>query len=92
MALNARGAATQKPGSSNAGQAEPTAGRLLPCSIAKGSFMAFRPKYNLQRADRDRAAKARSEEKQRKREEKSAQRKAERTEEIETPSDDGKAQ
>lgn len=54
--------------------------------------MAFRPNYNLQRADRNRAAKARSEEKQRKREEKSAQRKAERTEEIETPSDDGKAQ
>lgn len=54
--------------------------------------MAFRPNYNLQRADRNRAAKARSEQKQRKREEKSAQRKAERAEEIKTPPDDATAQ
>ena len=54
--------------------------------------MAFRPNYNLQRADRNRAAKARSEQKQRKREEKSAQRKAERAAGVETPSDDAKAQ
>jgi hypothetical protein len=40
--------------------------------------MAFKPNYNLQRADRNRAARARSEEKQRKKEEKAAQRKAER--------------
>jgi len=53
--------------------------------------MAFRPNYNLQRADRNRAAKARSEQKQRKREEKSAQRKAERAE-IKIPPDDGTAQ
>ena len=40
--------------------------------------MAFRPNYGMQRADRNRAAQARREEKLRKREEKSAQRKAER--------------
>jgi hypothetical protein len=39
--------------------------------------MAFKPNYRLQRADRDRAARARSEEKQRKKDEKAAQRKAE---------------
>jgi hypothetical protein len=69
-------------------QAGRTAGRFLRRPIAKGGFMAFRPNYNLQRADRNRAAKARSEQKQRKREEKSAQRKAERAAEVETPSDD----
>ena len=53
--------------------------------------MAFKPNYGLQRADRNRAAQARSEQKQRKREEKSAQRKAERIEEIESSPDDAKA-
>jgi hypothetical protein len=54
--------------------------------------MAYKPNYGLQRADRNRAAQARSEQKQRKREEKSAQRKAERTVEIERSSDEEKAQ
>lgn len=54
--------------------------------------MAYKPNYGLQRADRSRTARARGEEKQRKREEKSAQRKAERTVEIESSSDDDKAQ
>ena len=40
--------------------------------------MAFKPNYGMQRADRNRAAQARTEQKQRKRDEKSAQRKAER--------------
>jgi hypothetical protein len=40
--------------------------------------MAFRPNYGMQRADRNRAAQTRREEKLRKREEKSARRKAER--------------
>src|SRR5690349_11974450 len=44
----------------------------------KGAYMAYKPNYGLQRADRNRAAQARSEQKQRKREEKSAHRKAER--------------
>ena len=34
--------------------------------------MAFKPNYNLQRADRNRAARARSEEKQRKKQENGA--------------------
>jgi hypothetical protein len=54
--------------------------------------MAYKPNYGLQRADRNRAAQARSEQKQRKREEKSAQRKAQRTEEIKSSSDDEKVQ
>ena len=58
----------------------------------KGSYMAYKPNYGLQRADRNRAAQARSEQKQRKREEKSAQRKAERAAEIKSSSDDDKAQ
>ena len=53
--------------------------------------MAFRPNYGMQRNDRNRAAQARSEEKMRKREEKSAQRKAERIEEIKSSADDAKA-
>jgi hypothetical protein len=53
--------------------------------------MAFKPNYGLQRADRNRAAQARSEEKKRKREEKSAQRKAERIAEIISSPDDAKA-
>ncbi len=54
--------------------------------------MAFKPNYGLQRADRNRAAQSRSEQKQRKRDEKSAQRKAERTSEISSPPGDKKAQ
>ena len=54
--------------------------------------MAYKPNYGLQRSDRNRAAQARSEQKQRKREEKSAQRKADRTVEIKRSSDDEKAQ
>jgi hypothetical protein len=53
--------------------------------------MTFKPNYGLQRADRNRAAQAQSEEKKRKREEKSAQRKAERTVETEIAPDDEKA-
>jgi hypothetical protein len=53
--------------------------------------MAFKTNYGLQRADRNRAAQARTEEKQRKREEKSAQRKAERIVEIKGSPDDAKA-
>jgi hypothetical protein len=53
--------------------------------------MAFKPNYGLQRNDRNRAAQAKSEEKQRKREEKSAQRKIERTVEIASSPDDAKA-
>ena len=53
--------------------------------------MAFKPNYGLQRADRNRAAQARSEEKQKKREEKSAQRKADRTVEVKSSSDEEKA-
>jgi hypothetical protein len=40
--------------------------------------MAFRPNYNRDRSDRDRAARAKSEEKQRRKDEKTAERKAER--------------
>ena len=47
--------------------------------------MAFKPNYNLQRSDRNRTARARSEEKQRKKDEITAQRKAERAVEIESP-------
>ena len=55
--------------------------------------MAFKPNYNLQRADRDRAAKARNEEKQKKRDEKAAERRAKREGEgmVETPSDGEKS-
>ena len=53
--------------------------------------MTYKPNYGLQRADRNRAAQARSEQKQRKREEKSAHRKAERTLEIKSSSDDEQA-
>jgi hypothetical protein len=57
----------------------------------KGNAMAFKPNYRLQRADRSRAAQARSEEKQRKTDEKAAQRRAERTATVETPPDNDKA-
>jgi hypothetical protein len=55
--------------------------------------MAFKPNYNLQRADRDRAAKARNEEKQKKRDEKAAERRAKREGEgtVEAPSDGEKS-
>jgi hypothetical protein len=55
--------------------------------------MAFKPNYNLQRADRDRAAKARNEEKQKKRDEKAAERRAKREGEgvVEVPSDGEKS-
>jgi hypothetical protein len=53
--------------------------------------MAFKPNYNLQRADRNRAEHARNEEKQRKKHEKTAQRKAERVVAIDSPPGDKKA-
>ncbi len=60
--------------------------------IPKGNLMAFKSNYGMQRADRNRAAQAQSEQKQRKRDEKSAQRKAERASEISSPPGDKKAQ
>jgi hypothetical protein len=58
---------------------------LLGCGDFRYNFknlerttMAFKPNYNLQRSDRDRAARARNEEKQKKKDEKAAQRSAER--------------
>jgi hypothetical protein len=50
--------------------------------------MIFKPNYGFQRADRNRAAEARREEKQRKREEKSAQHKAECAVEIKSAPDE----
>jgi hypothetical protein len=41
-------------------------------------YMAFKPNYRRDRLERDRAARARTEEKQKKKEERAAQRKAER--------------
>jgi hypothetical protein len=49
--------------------------------------MAFRPNYNRDRAERDKAARARNAEKQIKKEEKTAQRKADRAA-AEVPPDD----
>ena len=49
--------------------------------------MAFRPNYNRDRRERDRAARARSDEKRRKTDEKTALRKAERVA-SEAPPDD----
>lgn len=49
--------------------------------------MAFKPNYNRDRAERDRMARLRSEEKQRRKDEKTAQRKAERAA-AEAPLDD----
>ena len=54
--------------------------------------MAFRPNYGMQRNDRNRAAQASAEEKLRKREEKSALRKAERLSETTSAPDDAKAE
>jgi len=51
--------------------------------------MAFKPNYGRDRAERQRAARARSEEKQRKKEERHAQRKAERAA-VEPRPDSGK--
>ena len=53
--------------------------------------MVFRPNYGMQRSDRNRAAQARRDEKMRKREEKSAQRKAERLADVKGSPDDAKA-
>jgi hypothetical protein len=49
--------------------------------------MVFRVNYGMQRAERNRVAQGRNGERQRKREEKSAQRKATRTEEVSTSFD-----
>jgi hypothetical protein len=51
--------------------------------------MAFKPNYGRDRAERQRAARARSEEKQRKKEERHALRKAQRTA-AESPENDKK--
>ena len=51
--------------------------------------MVFKPNYGRDRAQRQRAARARNEEKQRKKDEKHAQRKAERAAD-EAPADDKK--
>jgi len=56
------------------------------CGI-RGDQMAFKPNYGRDRAERQRAARARSEEKQRKKDEKVALRKAERKA-AESPPDD----
>jgi hypothetical protein len=53
--------------------------------------MAFKPNYGRDRAERQRTARARSEEKQRKKDEKAAQRKAERDAPV-APPDDNKDQ
>ena len=50
--------------------------------------MAFKPNYGLQRADRNRAAQARNEEKKRKKEERSAQRTVESIDEVKVLPDD----
>ena len=65
--------------------------RLVGCEINprnQGRIpMTFKPNYGRDRAERGRAARARSEEKQRKKDEKTAQRKAERAA-AESPPDD----
>jgi hypothetical protein len=50
--------------------------------------MAFRPNYGRDRSERDRAARARSDEKQRKKDEKTALRKAQRAGTIVAPAVD----
>ena len=52
--------------------------------------MAFKPNYGRDRAERARAARAKSEEKQRKKDEKTALRKAEQAE-VEPPAENNKA-
>ena len=54
-----------------------------------GGQMPFRPNYRRDRLERDRAARARTDEKQRKRDEKSAKRKAERADPEGPPDDEG---
>jgi len=54
----------------------------------KEGLMPFRPNYRRDRLERDRAARARTDEKQSKRNEKSAKRKAERTEAEGLPNDE----
>jgi hypothetical protein len=49
--------------------------------------MVFKPNYGRDHAERQRAARARNDEKQRKKEEKAAQRKAERTADDPVPND-----
>jgi hypothetical protein len=63
-------------------------GKELKKLCSTNTLMAFKPNYGLQRADRNRAAKARTEEKTRKREEQSAQRKAECIVDIKNSPDD----
>ena len=53
--------------------------------------MVFKPNYGLQRADRNRAAQAKAEAKQRKREEKAAQRRADQPVESDSSSEGDKA-
>jgi hypothetical protein len=50
--------------------------------------MAFRPNYRRDRLERDRAARARQDEKKRKKDEKTALRKAERAEDEVPPGDE----
>jgi hypothetical protein len=50
--------------------------------------MAFKPNYNQQRAERNRAKQAKKEEKLKRREEEAAKRKAARGEEAERPGDE----
>lgn len=64
-----------------------TAARQANRSVLRGDPMAFKPNYGKDRADRQRAARARTEDKQRKKEEKAALRKAERAA-TEVPADD----
>jgi hypothetical protein len=59
--------------------------------VQSEDIMAFKPNYGRDRAERQRAARARSEEKQRKKDEKTAQRKAERDAPA-APPDDNKDQ
>jgi hypothetical protein len=54
--------------------------------------VAYKPNYGLQRADRNRATQARNEQKLKKREEKSADRKAKHNMEIRTSPADAKTQ
>jgi hypothetical protein len=54
--------------------------------------MAFRPNYGRDRAERQRAARTRNEEKQRKKDEKVALRKAERGDKPEAPPDDERSE
>ena len=70
---------------------DPAGSQFAKCSIPRRNSMAFKPNYGMQRTDRNRVAQARSEQKQRKREKKSAQCKAERIVEIKISPDAEKA-